>query len=106
MQETKFKVGDLLEFCTEKQQLMNSELVYDGYGMVVDIQPGEHIDEMIYTVDIYKGTETSIKANADITGFKFKFYDHKYEDCRLIEINDNINNKINNIQFFFFGVDI
>ena len=72
MQETKFKVGDLLEFCTEKQQLMNSELVYDGYGMVVDIQPGEHIDEMIYTVDIYKGTETSIKANADITGFKFK----------------------------------
>ena len=27
-----------------------------------------------------------------LNNFKFKFYEHKYEDCRLIDINDNFNN--------------
>jgi hypothetical protein len=95
MQEVKFKVGDLLEFCTEKQQLMNSDIVYDGYGMVISIEPGEHIDEMIYTVDIYKGTETSIKANADISGFKFKLYESQiHHDMRLL--NAGAKNKTRN----------
>ena len=86
MQEVKFKVGDLLEFCTEKQQLWShDDLIYEGYGMVVSIEPGEHIDEMVYTVDIYKGTESSIKANADISGCKFKFYETQiHHDMRLL----------------------
>jgi hypothetical protein len=86
MQEVKFKLGDLLEFCTEKQQLRShDDLIYEGYGMVVSIEPGEHIDEMVYTVDIYKGTESSIKANADISGCKFKFYETQiHHDMRLL----------------------
>ena len=85
MQKVKFKIGDLVEFCEEKQQLLNNDLIYSGYGMIIEIYPGEHIDEMIYVVDIYKGTETSIKANADIAGFKFMFYDTQiHHDMRLM----------------------
>ncbi len=89
MQEDKFKVGDLLEFCTEKQQLMNSDIFYEGYGMVVCIEYEDDVNEIVYTVDIYKGTETSIKANADISGFKFKFYESQiHHDMRLLNAGD------------------
>ena len=85
MQETKFKLGDLLEFCTEKMQLLNNDIVYDGYGMVIDIESGGQIDENIYVVEIYKGVETSIKANADISGLKFRFYESQiHHDMRLL----------------------
>lgn len=85
MQEIKFKIGDLLEFCTEKMQLMNNDIVYDGYGMVIDIESGGPIDENIYIVEIYKGVETNIKANADISGFKFRFYESQiHHDMRLL----------------------
>ena len=90
MQEVKFKIGDLLEFCTEKMQLLNNDIVYDGYGMVIDIEVGDYIDEYIYVVEIYKGVETSIKTNADISGFKFRFYESQiHHDMRLLNAGNN-----------------
>jgi len=87
MQEVKFKIGDLVEFCEEKQQLLNNDLIYSGYGMIIEIYPGEDIDEMIYVVDIYKGTEkhSVVGDDTDIAGFKFMFYDTQiHHDMRLM----------------------
>lgn len=85
MQEIKFKIGDLVEFCTETQELLRNDLIWTGYGMIIDIHPGKHIDEMIYVVDIYKGTERSVKAEADISGFKFMLYESQiHHDMRLL----------------------
>lgn len=87
MQEVKFKIGDLVEFCTERQELLRNDLIWSGYGMIVDIYPGEHIDELIYVVDIYNGVEKhpSLGHDTNISGFKFMFYDSQiHHDMRLL----------------------
>jgi len=85
MQEVKFKIGDLVEFRTETQELLRNDLIWSGYGMIIDIYPSENIDELIYVVDVYKGTERSVKAEADISGFKFMLYESQiHHDMRLL----------------------
>lgn len=93
MQEDKFKIGDLVEFCTERQELFKNDIIYSGYGMIIDIYPGGQIDEMIYVVDIYKGIEkhSIVNHETDISGFKFTLYDSQiHHDMRLLNAGNKI----------------